>query len=136
MSSSDLYESDFYAWANEQARLIREERMAEADLRNIAEEIESMGRGEKRELVSRLDVLLLQLLKWKYQPVRPGNSWRLSIQNARDALATIWLITQLASPGWPRRKIPHTAVPALKHPSRLASTWPPYPSPVRGRLNR
>ncbi len=86
MSSSELYEKDFFAWANEQARLIREGRVGEADLENIAEEIESMGRGEKRLLVSRLDVLLLHLLKWQYQPARRGNSWRLSIQNARDAL--------------------------------------------------
>jgi hypothetical protein len=49
----DLYEIDFYAWANEQARLIRDGRLADADLENIAEEIESMGRSEKRELVTR-----------------------------------------------------------------------------------
>ncbi|WP_143221517.1 DUF29 domain-containing protein, partial [Acetobacter syzygii] len=57
-----------------------------ADLEHIAEEIESMGKSEKRELISRLTVLLLHLLKWEFQPVRRGASWRLSIANTRDAL--------------------------------------------------
>jgi predicted nucleic acid-binding Zn-ribbon protein len=83
---SDLYERDFYAWANEQAALLREGRLSVADIANIAEEIESMGRSEKRELVNRLDVLLLHLLKWQYQPERRGASWRVSIENTRDAL--------------------------------------------------
>jgi hypothetical protein len=84
---SDLYDADFYAWANEQAALLRAGRLDAADIAHIAEEIESMGRGEKRELVNRLNVLLLHLLKWQHQPARRGNSWRLSIANARDQLA-------------------------------------------------
>jgi hypothetical protein len=80
---NSLYERDFYAWANEQASLLRAGRLAEADLENIAEEIESMGRSEKRELVSRLKVLLAHLLKWQFQPERRGNSWRLSIEEQR-----------------------------------------------------
>jgi transcriptional accessory protein Tex/SPT6 len=84
---ADLYEADFYAWANEQARLIREGRLADADLENIAEEIESMGRSEKRELVSRFGILLLHLLKWQFQPRFRGASWKVSMQNARDDLA-------------------------------------------------
>ena len=63
-----LYEQDFYAWANEQAALLRAGRLSAADIEHIAEEIESMGKTEKRELVSRFAVLLLHLLKWQYQP--------------------------------------------------------------------
>jgi hypothetical protein len=85
--SNSLYERDFYAWANEQAALLRAGRLAEADLENIAEEIESMGRSEKRELVSRLKVLLIHLLKWRFQPTRRGNSWRLSIEEQRREVA-------------------------------------------------
>jgi len=81
--SNSLYERDFYAWANEQAALLRAGRLSEADLENIAEEIESMGRSEKRELVSRLKVLLTHLLKWRFQPTLRGNSWRLSIEEQR-----------------------------------------------------
>ena len=76
--SNSLYDRDFYAWANQQAALLRAGRLAEADIENIAEEIESMGRSEKRELVSRLVVLLQHLLKWQFQPLFRGASWRLT----------------------------------------------------------
>jgi hypothetical protein len=82
-------DQDFYAWSLEQAALLRERRIAEADLDLIAEEIESMGKTEKRELVSRLTVLILDLLKWRFQPKGRGNSWRLSIANARDEIADL-----------------------------------------------
>ena len=84
--SNTLYERDFYAWASEQAALLRAGKFDHADIENIAEEIESMGRGEKRELVSRLTVLLLHLLKWRHQPVFRGTSWRLSIEEQRYRL--------------------------------------------------
>ncbi|MBF0306141.1 MAG: DUF29 domain-containing protein [Alphaproteobacteria bacterium] len=87
MPGSSLYETDFYAWANEQAALLRAGRLSQADIGHIAEEIESMGRTERRELVSRLTVLLLHLLKWQYQPTHRGASWRLTIANTRDDLA-------------------------------------------------
>jgi len=83
MSKSGLYEQDFYAWANEQAALLRSGQLTDADLENIAEEIESMGRSEKRELVNRLAVLLLHLLKWQFQPMLQGASWQLTIRNQR-----------------------------------------------------
>ena len=57
MSNQRLYDQDFYAWANEQAGLLRDGRFSEADMEHIAEEIESMGKTEKRELVSRLTLL-------------------------------------------------------------------------------
>jgi hypothetical protein len=84
---NSLYERDFYAWANEQASLLRAGRLSEADIETIAEEIESIGRGEKRELVSRLKVLLTHLLKWQFQPALRGNSWRLSIEEQRREVA-------------------------------------------------
>ncbi|MGA9865397.1 MAG: DUF29 domain-containing protein [Acetobacteraceae bacterium] len=81
------YETDFYGWANEQAGLLRTRRLNEAELDNIAEEIESMGRGEKRELVNRLAVLLAHLLKWQFQPGLRSTSWRLTIIEQRKRLA-------------------------------------------------
>jgi hypothetical protein len=81
--SNSLYERDFYAWANEQAALLRAGRLTEADIENIAEEIESMGRSEKRELINRLTVLLTHLLKWQFQATFRGNSWRLTIEEQR-----------------------------------------------------
>jgi len=84
---SPLYDSDFYAWSREQAELLRAGRLAEADIEHIAEEIDSMGRTEKRELVSRLEVLLLHLIKWRYQPGKRGPSWEASIFVQRDRIA-------------------------------------------------
>lgn len=83
---STLYDRDFYAWANEQAALLRSGKLDQADIANIAEEIESMGRSEKRELVNRLAVLMLHLLEWRFQPGLRGNSWRLTIEEQRIRL--------------------------------------------------
>ena len=84
---SPLYDCDFFAWSLEQAELLRAGKLAEADIEHIAEEIESMGRAEKRELISRLSVLLLHLLKWRYQPEKRGPSWEASIRVQRNRLA-------------------------------------------------
>ena len=82
-ANATLYDTDFHAWANEQASLLRAGKLTEADIGNIAEEIESMGRSEKRELVNRLNVLLVHLLKWRYQPLLRGASWRRTIEQQR-----------------------------------------------------
>ena len=77
------YEKDFYSWTYEQAELLRTGQFNSLDIPNLIEEIETMGRSEKRELESRLTVLLLHFLKWKYQEVRRGKSWQLSIDEQR-----------------------------------------------------
>lgn len=81
--SSTSYEADFFAWANEQAALLRAGRLSAADIEHIAEEIEDMGRAEQRELENRLKQLLLHLLKWRFQPERRGSSWQASIRIQR-----------------------------------------------------
>ena len=81
--NASLYERDTYAWSIEQAALLRAGRLSEADIENIAEEIESVGRSEKRELESRLRVLLMHLLKWQFQPERRSGSWRATIETQR-----------------------------------------------------
>lgn len=83
MSNSTLYDQDFYAWANEQAALLRSGRLSEADIEHVAEEIETMGKTEKRELVSRLKILLMHLLKWQLQPGGRSTSWRLTVMEQR-----------------------------------------------------
>jgi Domain of unknown function DUF29 len=79
-AKATLYDRDFFAWSLEQAKLLRAGKLAEADIEHIAEEIDSMGRTEKRELISRLSVLLLHLLKWRYQPEKRGPSWEASVR--------------------------------------------------------
>ena len=83
------YEKDFYAWAIEQASLLRQGRLAEIDLENVAEEIESLGRSTKSELVNRLAVLMAHLLKWQMQPDYRGTSWRLTIEEQRDEVRSL-----------------------------------------------
>lgn len=77
------YDQDFYSWTQEQAELLKKGRFSELDIDNLIKEVESMGKSEKRELESRLTILLLHLLKWKYQEVRRGRSWQLSIDEQR-----------------------------------------------------
>jgi hypothetical protein len=79
----DLYQRDYYGWALEQGRALRARNTEALDWENLAEEVESLGRGEARELESRLEVLLLHLLKWRYQPKKRSRSWRLTIRVQR-----------------------------------------------------
>ncbi|MEI6067655.1 MAG: DUF29 domain-containing protein [Methylococcaceae bacterium] len=83
------YNQDFYGWTQEQASLLKAGRLNDLDVINLIEEIETMGRSEKRELQSRLTVLLMHLLKWKYQANRRGRSWTLTIIGQRLKLASV-----------------------------------------------
>jgi hypothetical protein len=81
-----LYETDFAAWAETTAQSIRQEQFQEVDWQAVAEEIESLGRSDRRELKSPLEVLLQHLLKWQYQPERRSGSWRNTIDEQRHRL--------------------------------------------------
>ncbi|AFL73157.1 DUF29 domain-containing protein [Thiocystis violascens] len=83
------HDRDFYAWALESANRLRAGNLAGLDLQRIAEEIEGMGRAEKHALASHLKILILHLLKWRYQPTLRSLSWQLSIANARDEIAEL-----------------------------------------------
>lgn len=87
MASTASYDKDIIAWANEQAAHIRAGNFAALDLEHIAEEIEDVGKSEKRELSSRMAVLLTHLLKWEYQPERQSKSWSRTINEQRKAIA-------------------------------------------------
>ncbi|MFS8866629.1 DUF29 domain-containing protein [Synechococcus sp. OH30] len=78
-----LYERDFYAWTQEQAALLRAGQLQQLDTVHLAEEIEALGRQERRELVNRLGILLGHLLKWQFQPQLRGKSWRATISEQR-----------------------------------------------------
>jgi len=80
---SSLYKQDFYQWTIEQANLMRSGALSQLDIENLIEEVESMGRSEKRELEHRLTVLITHLLKWDYQPERRGRSWENTIRIQR-----------------------------------------------------
>ena len=78
-----LYDEDFYAWTMMTAALLRQRRFAEIDIVHLAEELEDMGKRERRALESYLRNVTLHLLKWRYQPEKRGASWRQSIRNGR-----------------------------------------------------
>jgi hypothetical protein len=84
---SHRYETDVIAWAEEQAAFLRSGNLAALDIEHLAEEIEDVGKSERRELASRLAVLAAHLLKWQFQPNRRGNSWRRTIKEQRRAIA-------------------------------------------------
>ena len=99
------YDGDIVAWASEQAALLRNRQWSALDIDNIAEEIDSVGRTEKRELGSRMTVLLAHLLKWHFQPEHRSNSWlrtirtqRKKIDRALQKMPSLWPC--LADPEW------------------------------------
>jgi hypothetical protein len=84
-----LYETDFYTWTKENAQLLRSGKFNEADMENIIEEIESLGRSEKHTLYSHMKNLLMHLLKWKYQHEYQSNSWKYTIRNSRIGIEKV-----------------------------------------------
>ena len=74
-----LYERDYYTWALQQARALKERRLEELDWENLSDEVESLAKTERRELRSRLKVLLEHLIKWQFQPQRRTRSWRATV---------------------------------------------------------
>lgn len=77
------YDVDFYAWTQEQAKLLKARQWDAIDVENLIEEIETLGRQERRELRNRLAVLLGHLLKWQFQPEQPSRSWQATIREQR-----------------------------------------------------
>jgi hypothetical protein len=106
----NLYDTDIVAWSEQQAALLRSGRLAEIDVLNIAEEIEDVGKSEKRQLSHRMSVLVAHLLKWWAQAEHRGSSWRATIRVQRSSIAR--LLRQ---------------VPSLKHsledPDFLQGVW-------------
>jgi Domain of unknown function DUF29 len=79
----DTYETDFYAWTQEQAMLLRGKQWSQIDLPNLIEEIESLGKQQRQELRNRLSVLMGHLLKWEYQPQNRSRSWLATLRVQR-----------------------------------------------------
>lgn len=78
------YDKDFFKWTKMQANLLKKRKLDSLDIDNLIEEIESLGKSDKRSLRSHIIILLIHLLKKKYQPKGQGNSssWEASINNS------------------------------------------------------
>ncbi|HEX8613276.1 MAG TPA: DUF29 domain-containing protein [Telluria sp.] len=84
---ASLYDEDVLAWSLEQAALLRERRWSALDIENLAEEIEDVGNSVRRELGSRMAVLIAHLLKWQCQPQLRSKSWLRTIKVQRTTIA-------------------------------------------------
>jgi hypothetical protein len=86
-----LYDQDFYQWTQEQAEIMKAGALSQLDISNLIEEVESMGKSQKRELLSRMTVLLMHLLKWDYQPEQRSGSWKSTIRTQRREIKFLLL---------------------------------------------
>jgi hypothetical protein len=86
---SELYEQDFVLWTQQTAADLRAGRFDQIDIENTAEEIESLGRSDKRTVRNRLAILIMHLLKWEMQPERRSGSWSATIVEQRFRLKMI-----------------------------------------------
>jgi hypothetical protein len=86
-----LYEADETAWLEATAELIRHARFDQIDPGTLAEYLADMARRDRREVSSRLAVLIAHLLKWRYQPDRRSGSWRGTMEVHRQELAELFV---------------------------------------------
>jgi len=87
------YQEDFYSWLCHNIRLLREGRLSEADVENIAEELDGMSKSQQRELISRLKILFAHLLKWQFQPEHRSGSWKGTIVEQRSQIRQLLKIS-------------------------------------------
>ncbi|MEM7065304.1 MAG: DUF29 domain-containing protein [Cyanobacteria bacterium P01_B01_bin.77] len=83
---SEKYLDDFSSWTTQTAQLLREHRWHEIDMPKLIEEVEDLGKSDRRGIASQLIRLILHLLKWQYQPQRRSDIWLDSITDARTQI--------------------------------------------------
>ncbi|MGB8698124.1 MAG: DUF29 domain-containing protein [Thermosynechococcaceae cyanobacterium] len=86
MGNPTLYDQDFLKWTQQQAEYLQQKNWAALDIKNLLEELDTLGRSEQKELGSYFQVLLMHLLKYQYQPERRTKSWARTISNCRDKI--------------------------------------------------
>ena len=96
------YDQDFFQWTQETARAIEEGRFDDIDRAALADEVESLGKRDRRELGSRIAAIVLHLLKLKYQPERESRSWHDSISEQREQIAILLLESPSLLPHLPK----------------------------------
>ena len=97
------YETDFAAWAQHQALMVRLGKWEELDQEHLVEELEALSRHEQHQLESRLEVLMMHLLKWQYHPTPedPRRGWRLTILEQRRRLSRLLHMSPSLRPSLP-----------------------------------
>lgn len=109
-ATGELYDTDMAAWAGEQASLLRAKRWDDIDVERVAEEIEDVAKSERRELKSRLVILLAHLARWRAQPRHRRPSWESTIVQQRVQIESVLddspslrpTLPELVTTMWPR----------------------------------
>ena len=83
IDKQSLYEADYLKWIETTVEKLRSRDFSDVDWENLIEEIESMGRTERKSFKSNLIVVLIHLLKWQFQPELRSRSWKSSIVEHR-----------------------------------------------------
>jgi hypothetical protein len=128
-SNGGLYDTDFYAWTQEQTMLLRDHKAQALDYANLAEEVESLGKSQQHVLENRLEAVLTHLLKWRYCPMFPDarRGWRLMIREQRRRLARLLHQNPSLRPTVPAviaESYPHARLMALDETEEPSTTFP------------
>ena len=83
LDQPSLYDTDYVTWLQEQVAHLRAGSLSALDAQNVAEELESLMKKERRQVENRLEVLILHLLKWDHQPTARANRWRSTVAEQR-----------------------------------------------------
>lgn len=86
ISLAALYEQDYVLWLESSVNVLRQGELSQLDVSNLIEELEDMGRSQKKAVKSNTIRILQHLLKWKYQSEKRSQSWRNTIIEHRSRL--------------------------------------------------
>ncbi|WP_413175446.1 DUF29 domain-containing protein [Anabaena azotica] len=82
-TQATLYDQDYSLWLETTIEKLREHQFQAVDIENLIEELETLGRSEKKALRSYLRLIVMHLLKWQYQPEKRSKSWQITIRDNR-----------------------------------------------------
>src|SRR5262247_3428245 len=86
-TNTQLYDLDFYLWCLDTCATLGAREFEALDIPHLIEEIRALAGRDRRELASRLETLVMHLLKWCYQPSERSGSWRGTIRRERTEIA-------------------------------------------------
>ena len=90
VSLKKLYEDDYSLWLEKNIQLLAGRHLKDLDYENLIEELESLGRSERKTAESLLKQLLIHLLLYEYwtsEQLQNSDHWRLEIATFRDQLS-------------------------------------------------
>ena len=88
-TKAELYEQDFYFWCLDTCATLGAREFEALDVPHLIEEIRALAGRDSRELASRLETLVLHLLKWGYQPSERSGSWRGTMRRERREITRL-----------------------------------------------